>query len=130
MDGRLFEWTFSTCCLIFGIGLLLMPTMAKGSIIRLLVGLVGWPAVGVIFFVVGVLSISALIANGNSLSVGPRVRSVCAICRSVLWGEFALSMVQISLIEQHLSPMVIFFSVFTASEFYVAYRAVLDVRDN
>lgn len=130
LDGRLFEWTFSVCCLIFGIGLLVFPTMSRGSIIRLLYDIVGWPLVGVIFFVVGVASVAALIVNGRSMSIGPRVRACCAIWRAGLWSEFALSMAHVSVVEGHLSPMVIFFSVFTASEFYVVYRAVLDVRDN
>lgn len=128
LDGRLFEWTFSIASFIFGIGLLAMPGMARGSIIRLLVNIVGWPAVGIIFLLVGSASVTALTVNGHSWAIGPRVRSVCAILRSVLWGEFALSMARVSYEEGHLSPMVIFFSIFTLSELYVVYRAVLDVR--
>ena len=130
LDGRLFEWTFSSCCFLFGVGLLTFPTMSRGSIIRLLFDIVGWPAVGVIFLLVGVSSVAALIVNGRSMSIGPRVRACCAIWRAALWSEFSMSMIHVSLAEGHLSPMVIFFSVFTASEFYVVYRAVLDVRDN
>lgn len=130
LDGRLFEWSFSACSLLFGLVLLAVPSTSRGSIIRPLFDLVGWPAIGMIFLVVGVASVVALVVNGRSMSIGPRVRACCAIWRAALWSEFALAMTQVSYNEGHPSPMIIFFSVFTASEFYVVYRAVLDVRDN
>ena len=128
LDGRLFEWTFSVCSLSLGVGMLIWPKMAHGRIVRVLVELVGWPAVALVFFTVGFASIVALIVNGNSWTIGPRVRSICAIIRGILWGQFVTSMVYVSLDQGFPSPMVIFFSVFTASEFYIVYRAVLDVR--
>lgn len=110
--------------------MLIWPKMAKGSIVEVIVYFVGWPMVAIIFTAVGLASITALIVNGQSLAVGPRVRSICAIFRSVLWAQFTLSMIGVSATQGFPSPMVFFFSVFTASEFYVVYRAVLDVRDH
>ena len=45
-----------------------------------------------VFIIVGVVGMVALIANGSSLRIGPRLRSFSAIVRSVLWISFALSM--------------------------------------
>ena len=129
LDGRLYEWTFSVCSLWLGLSMLVFPSIANGSIVKVLVDLVGWPMVAIIFILVGLASIAALIINGSSHEIGPRVRSICAILRSILWAQFVLSMIYVSKLQGFPSPMVIFFSVFTASEFYVIYRAVLDVRD-
>ncbi len=128
LDGRLFEWTFSVCSAVLGASMLIFPRMAHGSIVKVLIDIVGWPLAAVVFLLVGVASIAALIVNGNSLSIGPRVRSLCAIARAVLWGQFTLSMLHVSVVQGFPSPMVFFFSVFTVAELYVVYRAVLDVR--
>jgi len=130
LDGRLFEWTFAACTTLLGLAMFVWPRVANGSIVRVLVELVGWPAIAGIFLVVGMASIGALIANGSSAAVGPRVRSICAIFRAVLWAQFSLSMAHVSVTQGFPSPMLFFFPVFTASEFYIVYRAVLDVRDH
>lgn len=130
LDGRLFEWTFSLCSLLLGTAMLVWPRVAHGSIMKVLVDLVGWPIVAIVFLLVGLASMSALVANGSSWSLGPRVRSICAIFRAVLWAQFSLSMFYVSVLQGFPSPMLFFFPVFTASEFYIVYRAVLDVRDN
>jgi hypothetical protein len=130
LDGRLFEWAFSTCCLLLGVGMFIWPRIAQGSIVRVLVDVVGWPVIAVIFTLVGFASMLALVVNGNSFAIGPRVRACCAIWRSVLWAQFTLSMIHVSVVQGFPSPMMFFFSVFTLSEFYVIYRAVLDVRDH
>jgi hypothetical protein len=109
--------------------MMIYPTIANGTIVKVLLDLVGWPIVALVFIAVGAASIAALIINGNSYAVGPRVRSICAIFRSILWAQFVLSMIYVSQRQGFPSPMIFFFSVFTASEFYVIYRAVLDVRD-
>lgn len=108
--------------------MLFWPDMIHGSIVRVLMTLVDWPTIALIFVAVGAASIVALIVNGNSIAIGPRVRSICAIIRAILWGQFVLSMLHVSMVQGFPSPMVFFFSIFTASELYVVYRAVLDVR--
>lgn len=118
------------CSLELGLAMLIWPKMAKGSIVTVLIDIVGWPAAAIVFVLIGLFSVVALIVNGRSLAIGPRVRSICAILRSVLWAQFTLSMLHVSFVQGFPSPMVVFFSVFTAAEFYVVYRAVLDVRDH
>lgn len=129
LDGRLFEWTFSFCALVLGTAMFAWPKMAHGSIVKVLIDLIGWPAAAGIFAMVGLASLTALVVNGQSLAIGPRVRSICAIFRSVLWAQFTLSMIYVSIAQGFPSPMVFFFGIFTLSELYVVYRAVLDVRD-
>lgn len=108
--------------------MLVWPRMQRGSIVQVLIEIVGGSAASAVFLLVGLFSTIALVVNGNSLAIGPRVRSICAIFRSVLWGQFTLSMAYVSVAQGFPSPMVFFFGVFTAAELYVVYRAVLDVR--
>jgi hypothetical protein len=129
LDGRQFEWTFSFICLLLGVSMFVWPKTAHGSIMRVLVELVGWPIIAAVFFIVGFTSMIALVANGQSLAIGPRVRAVSAIARSTLWMQFTLSMTIVSIDQGFPSPMLFVWPVVAASEFYVVYRAVLDVRD-
>lgn len=108
--------------------MLIAPNMKNGSIFSELERALSGEQIAWLFFILGGVSIFALIANGQSLVIGPRVRSICAIIRMILWAEFAVAMAQISFKppQDWLSPMVIFFGVFTWAEYYIAYRSVLD----
>ena len=128
LDGRLYEWVFSTSMVALGMTILVWPQVAHGSILTILTGAVGGTAAGLIFFVIGLLRIAALITNGNSMWIGPRIRSIGASVSSVLWSSVVISMAQVSVAQGFPSPMVIFFSAFTGAEVYISYRAVLDVR--
>ena len=128
LDARLFEWAFSLPMILLGISILVWPVIAQGSILRLLVTAIGVLWTAMVFIIVGVVGMVALIANGSSLRIGPRLRSFSAIVRSVLWISFALSMTRVSIEQGFPSPMVFFWSSFTGAEVYISYRAALDVR--
>ena len=134
LDARLFEWAFSVPMIFLGVSILIWPAIAHGSILHVLVTSVGavlpradiWTAL--IFIAVGITGIVALIANGSSLRVGPRLRSLSAVIRSVLWLTFTLSMIRVSIEQGFRSPMVFFWSSFIVTEVYISFRAALDVR--
>lgn len=128
LDGRLYEWTMGAAMIAFGIGMLFFPRMAHGSILQILFSVFNSFVIGVIFLTTGMARISALIANGNSLQIGPRVRAYAALISSVLWTTFTLSMARVSIEQGFPSPMVFYWGFFTAAEVYISYRAVLDVR--
>jgi predicted neutral ceramidase superfamily lipid hydrolase len=125
---RLHEWVMTMCLFLTGTAMLLSPQMKNGSILHELERFLTGPQIAWLFFILGATSIMALIANGNSMIIGPRVRSFCAIMRMIIWSQFAVAMLQISSRppQDWLSPMVIFFGVFSWAEYYVAYRAIMD----
>jgi len=114
--------------IFFGIAMLVFPRMAHGSILSILSAVFNSYAMGIIFFALGLLRLAALIANGRSMQIGPRIRSFVAMFTSALWTTFALSMARVSFDQGFPSPMVFFWSMFTLAEVYISYRAVLDVR--
>lgn len=130
LDGRLYEWIMATAMIELGIAILTWPRIAYGSILQVTLQYIPAPAVAFVFLVVGMSRMAALIANGNSLRIGPRIRSWCAIMTAVLWAQFAFSMGRVSIEQGFPSPMVFFWASFTFAEIYIAYRAVLDVRAN
>jgi hypothetical protein len=128
LDARLFEWAFSVPMIMLGVSILIWPMVAQGSILRVLVLSIGDIATALAFVIIGITGIVALIANGSSLRIGPRLRAFSAIIRSILWLTFVLSMARVSINQGFPSPMVFFWSSFTGAEVYISYRAALDVR--
>jgi hypothetical protein len=128
VDVRLFEWAFSVPLIMLGLAMLIWPEIAHGSILKILVTFLGSVGTGLVFVWVGLVSVAALIANGNSLAIGPRLRSLSAVIRSVFWITFTLSMARVSIAQGFPSPMVFFWSSFTGAEIFTAYRAARDVR--
>jgi hypothetical protein len=114
--------------IMLGLAILIWPVISHGSILRLLVVLFGPMLTALTFIVIGFTGMVALIANGSSLRIGPRLRALSAIIRSILWISFALSMARVSIEQGFPSPMVFFWSSFTGAEVYISYRAALDVR--
>lgn len=130
LDVRLFEWAFSVPLVLLGVSILIWPKVAHGSILQVLVENMGPTFTALAFIAVGIIGIVALVANGRSLRVGPRLRALSAIVRSVLWLTFVLSMARVSLAQGFPSPMVFFWSSFAGTEVFIAFRAAADVRHN
>lgn len=127
-DTRIWEWVFSVILTLLGVAMLIWPQMCHGSILQVLIAFTGCIPTTLIFIAVGLNGITALIANGKSLSVGPKIRSVASGARGMIWATFVLSMVKVSIIQGHPSPMVFFFGPLTIVEVFVTYRAYLDAR--
>lgn len=128
VDVRPWEWAFSVPLVMLGVSILIWPKIAHGSILEVLVENIGPVLCAIAFTVTGLVGIAALIANGQSRRIGPRLRVLSAIVRSVLWLTFVLSMARVSYIQRFPSPMIFFWSSFAATEIFIAYRAAVDVR--
>lgn len=128
LDSRLFEWTKSMALLLIGLAMLVWPVMSHGTILQILVGILGGQGTAIFFVIVGLCSGAALIANGQSLWIGPWTRSLGAAVRATIWTSFTLSMLRVSVEQGFPSPMVFFFGIFAIVEVFISYRAVLDVR--
>ena len=134
LNGKLFEWSFSWCLILLGTAMVIFPRMIRGSILTTIVKIlealhIDTIVVPLAFLVIGTLGIAALIANGQSMWMGPWTRAICALLRGVIWITFTLSMVEVSFKQGFPSPMDFFFFVFALTEFFIMYRAVLDVKN-
>ena len=128
LDGRVLEWALSVPLVMFGISILVWPAVANGSILHIVVDGIGAHATALLLLSLGLVGIVALVANGNSLKVGPHIRSISAALRAVLWASFVMSTLGVSVDQGFSSPVVYFFASFTVADLYITYRAVLDVR--
>lgn len=128
VEGRLFEWVMSIPIVILGFMLLAWPKITTAPAFHLFAWALPSEAIALSLIVSGFACIAALLANGSSLEIGPRVRSWSALLRGVLWLQFAISTLQASLEQGFPFTVQPFWFTFAVAEIWVAYRAVLDVR--
>lgn len=129
LDGRLYEWTMAIAMIQFSIMILMWPMALKESAFQWLTVYLPNDVLAMAFLLNGVLRIGALLANGGSLWIGPWIRSVSGVVSALMWSQFTISLVQLSVLQGRPSPGLPFWFMFTFADLYVAYRAVLDVRD-
>jgi hypothetical protein len=82
------------------------------------------------FLICGVACIVALLVNGASMVIGPRVRAWAAVARAILWLQFGISTLQAGIEQGYPYTVQPFWFTFALAEVWVAYRAVLDVRSS
>lgn len=128
IDGRLFEWVMSISMVILAVEIFVWPVTIKASAFQWAATVMSTEAIGGVLFFAGWFRCMALIANGSSLAVGPRVRALGALCGAVVWFQFGLALLKLSVDQSFPSPGIPFWFMFTLAELRITYRAVLDVR--
>lgn len=128
LDGRLYEWAFSLGTLWLAVVILFWPTSITSGAFRRLTEVMEPETVAAYALAVSLAGMAALLTNGRSFLVGPTVRSICATMRAYLWGQFAYALFLLGANQDSPSIGFGFWVIFSFSELYVAYRAMVDVR--
>ena len=128
LDGRLFEWVMSLAMVLVSVEIFIWPRTLQASAFQWMTQVLSPDFAGAILFGAGWFRVLALVANGSSMVIGPRVRAIGAICGAVMWVQFATALVKLSIEQSYPSPGIPFWYMFTIAELRIAYRAVLDVR--
>jgi hypothetical protein len=118
----------SISMVLLAIEIFVWPETLKASAFQWAVQLINPEFVGAVLLIAGWFRCLALIANGSSIAIGPRVRAIGAIVGAVIWVQFGTALVKLSIEQQFASPGIPFWYMFTLAELRIAYRAVLDVR--
>lgn len=128
LRNRLPEWLLTIPLVILSPMLFVWPQIAEAPAFQLFAAVVPTRLIGVLLLIVSVSCVVALLVNGASMVIGPRVRSWAALARAVLWLQFGFSTIEASLAQGYPYTVTPFWFTFAIAEIYVAYRAVLDVR--
>jgi hypothetical protein len=128
VGNRLFEWAMSVPIMILSLMLFIWPQITSAPAFRLFAWLLPSSVIGISFLICGVACIVALLVNGASMVIGPRVRSWAAMARAILWLQFGISTLQAGFEQGYPYTVQPFWFTFALAEVWVAYRAVLDVR--
>jgi hypothetical protein len=128
IDGRLFEWVMSVSMALLAVEIFVWPDALRDSAFQWVVLVLPVDLIGAVLLGAGIFRCAALIANGSSMVIGPRVRAIGALCGAVIWMQFAGALIKFSVEQHSASPGIPFWFVFTLAELRITYRAVLDVR--
>lgn len=128
VGNRLFEWAMSVPIVILSLMLFVWPQITNAPAFRLFAWALPSSLIGISFLICGIACITALLVNGASMVIGPRVRSWAAMARAILWLQFGISTLQAGFDQGYPYTVQPFWFTFALAEVWVAYRAVLDVR--
>lgn len=128
---RLFEWVMTFVMLGMAGTIVASPdTIGKGAFRYMLaVGLTPL-AVGLFFWIVGLVRVVALVLNGKSPLWGPRLRAIGAAGGALIWAWMAVALVYLTVDTGSLSLGIFNWVGLAFGEIISCVRAGADVRSN
>lgn len=127
VDGRLFEWSMTLPMLILSVMAFIWPETLRGSAFRWILSVGPAPLIEILLFLISWSALIGLLLNGHAvrgIRLGPVIRSITAVARAVMWSQFVMALLRLSILQGYPSPGLPFWIMFVVTELYVAYRAV------
>lgn len=123
VKGREFEWTMALATFVSAIMLITLDNAMFGVPLWMLV-VVSKRTLSLAILTVGWMRICSLMFNGQILfgrKFGWQLRAVCAVLSAVLWVQFALALIQLSIDKGYISVGIPFWTMFVVTELSIAY---------
>lgn len=127
VEGRAFEWVLALSMLLLAVEVLIWPETLQARAFYLVLMVVSTHFIGVLLVLLGWAKCVGLMLNGQTFAgyrSGPYIRAAASVASSVMWGQFAIAMLHISIERGRPSVVMPFFFMFTVGELYVAYTTV------
>ena len=123
-EGRALEWCMSVGMTIAAVlGIIWPETLESSGFITAESPVqIAW-----IVLIIGWLRCSALMLNGQTIAgtrIGPWIRAIGGVLSAIIWAQFTLALIQISIIRGYPSLGIPFWFMFTVGELYTAYTTV------
>jgi len=103
---RLFEWAMAMALFGLGVHLTLFPNAIAASSFDHIIRTIPEHWLAGFFLVIGMARVSALIVNGASPNIGPKVRGVASSASAMVWAQLAYSL-YVHSIAGDIPPLVI-----------------------
>lgn len=129
LRGRRFEWVVTISMLWLAGAMVISPQILHASAFQWVTLVMSPSFIDAILFGVGFTRLIGLLLNGHMIlghRAGPLVRGSMAIIGAVMWVQFDLALVQLSIQQGFMAPGVPFWSMLVLGELDVAYRAVAE----
>ena len=127
VEGRIFEWVMGLGMFFGGLQLLFWPNSMNNSSFLFLSSI--WPTHITLsaLLSLGWIRCCALMLNGQKIfgmKFGPRTRAVCSVLSAIMWIQFTVALLELSVAQGFPSPGIPFWAMFTLGEVYTAYTTV------
>lgn len=127
-ENRLLEWVNAFAFSFLGCAVFIWPKTSTNPAFHLFMAFLPPPVAALIMLACGLFCIAALLTNGYSPVIGPRIRAWSAFLRAMLLLQFGVSTLEASYNQGFPFTVVPFWFLMAFAEIWVSYRAVLDVR--
>lgn len=127
VEGRAFEWIMSISMCIVAVEVFIWPQMGNSTTFKFLREAVSADLLAFVLLFVGGVRCIGLMLNGHTvglLKIGPWIRAIGSVISAMMWAQFALSLLHLSVQQEFPLPGVTFWTMFTLGELYVAYTTV------
>lgn len=131
LEGRRFEWLITIAMLWLAVAMFVSPQILRASAFQWITLVMSPWVTACLLFALGWTRLVGLLLNGHQVKgrrVGPMIRAVTAAACAVMWVQFDLALIQLSVDQGFMSPGVPFWSMFVLGELDVAYRVVANGR--
>ncbi|TGN89434.1 hypothetical protein EOW77_0003665 [Bradyrhizobium yuanmingense] len=131
IEGRRFEWLITIAMLWLAVATFVSPEILRASAFQWITLVMTPWFTACLLFAIGWARLVGLLLNGHQVRgrrVGPMIRAVTAAACAVMWVQFDLALIQLSVDQGFMSPGVPFWSMFVLGELDVAYRVVANGR--
>jgi len=112
---------------LVGLEIIIWPNTIDSSAFRDLNMVMSERSLTFLLLLIGWARCSALMLNGQRLmgaKLGPYTRAICSIASAVIWVQFAMALIELSIAQGYPSPGIPFWSMFTLGELYAAYTTL------
>src|ERR1700761_3792358 len=127
VEGRAFEWVMACSMLLLSTQVLIWPATLEARTFHLVLLVVSGHFIGILMLLIGYLKCVGLMLNGQTMfgvKAGPYIRAIASVVSSIMWGQFFLALLYISIDRGRPSVVLSFWMMFTIGELYIAYTAV------
>lgn len=127
VEGRAFEWVLALSMLMLSAEVLIWPNTLTSAAFYLILMVASSHFIGVLLLLLGWAKCVGLMLNGQTVAgrrAGPYIRAIASVLSSIMWGQFAIALLRISIERGRPSVVVPFWFMFTIGELYVAYTTV------
>ena len=113
--------------LLLSAEVLIWPQTLQADAFHLVLMIVSSHFIGVLLLLLGWAKCIGLMLNGQTFAgyrAGPYIRAAASVLSSVMWGQFTVALLHISIERNRPVVVVPFWFMFTIGELYVAYTTV------
>jgi hypothetical protein len=126
-EGRALEWVLALSMLLLAGEALIWPDTLRAAAFNIVLLVLSSRSIGVLLLMLGWAKAAGLMLNGQKVAgfpAGPYIRAITSALSAIMWSQFALALLRVSIERGRPSVVMPFFFMFALGELYVAYTTV------
>lgn len=131
INGKVFEWIMVCTTLGLAGQIFLWPESSRSGVFYWIAPSLRGIWMSGLFLFLGSVRFYGLTLNGHRVfghRIGPWIRAIAGVVCAVVWGQFVVGLMRLSVAQGYPSPGIPLWLMVTLGEIYIAYRAIANAR--